>query len=322
MGQNHIGALSHSYGISTVFSRDLKGAIKEKKEGLNSSILDWSLTHLRAYPWREPDRTPYEVLIAEVLLKRTTATAAARVYDSFIHQFPTTKTITTATEEQLVAALSNVGLQRQRTKAIKALARHLTEEQGSNIPSDLDYLLGIPGLGEYSARAVLSFGFGIPVAVVDANVERILGRVFQTVLPQRPLTHLFQKLASSLLPSESHRRYNLGLLDLGALICRYIDPLCPECPLTSICDYYNQNKARLIKEEPGRYETVVGAKLRNMRKEKGIGLAKLAQLAKVSKLTIIRIESGKTSPRPETIAKLTAALGAPSDELTGRRAEQ
>jgi A/G-specific adenine glycosylase len=237
-----------------MFSRDLKGAIKEKRERLNHSILDWSLTHLRAYPWREPERTPYEVLIAEVLLKRTTATAVARLYDSFIHQFPTTKTITTATEEQLVSALSNVGLQRQRTKAIKALARHLTEEQGGKIPSELDHLLDIPGLGAYSARAVLSFGFGIPVAVVDANVERILSRVFQNVLLQRPPGSLFQELASSLLPSESHKKHNLGLLDLGALTCRYIDPLCPECPLTSICDYYNENKARLIKEEPGRYE--------------------------------------------------------------------
>jgi len=313
MGQNHIGALTYSYDISTAFSRALKRAIKEKKEGLNQSIRDWSLTHLRAFPWREPGRTPYEVLIAEVLLKRTTATAVSRIYDAFVKQFPSIQTLNGASEEQLASILSKVGLQRQRAKSIKALARHLTEEQGGNIPSDLDHLLHIPGLGEYSARAVLSFGHSIPVAVVDTNVERILGRVFQTVLPKRPLTHLFQELASSLLPSESHRRYNLGLLDLGALICRYIDPLCPECPLTYICDYYSQNKARLIKEEPGRYETVVGAKLRNMRKEKGIGLAKLAQLAKVSKLTIIRIESGKTSPRPETIAKLAAALGAQTE---------
>jgi A/G-specific adenine glycosylase len=298
---------------------DLNDSIDTKRRPFQEAILHWATDCLRDYPWRKQGRSPYEILIAEVLLKRTTATAAARVYDSFIHQFPTTETITTATEEQLVSALSNVGLQRQRAKSIKALARHLTEEQGGNIPSDLDHLLGIPGLGEYSARAVLSFGYAIPVAVVDANVERILGRVFQNMLPQRPPGHLLQELANSLLPSESHKKHNLGLLDLGALICRYIDPLCPECPLTSICDYYNENKARLIKEEPGRYETVIGTKLRNMRKEKGIGLAKLAQLAKMSKLTIIRIESGKTSPRPETIAKLAAALGAPVEELTEKR---
>lgn len=304
-----------------MFSRALKRAIKEKKGEFSHSTLSWALSRLRDYPWRESGRTSYEVLVAEVLLKRTTATAAARVYDAFIHQFPSVQTINTASEEQLASALSNVGLQWQRAKAIKALARHLTEEQGGNIPSDLDHLLSIPGLGEYSARAVLSFGFGIPVAVVDANVERILVRVFQSVLPQKPPGRLLQELANSLLPSKSHRKHNLGLLDLGALICRYIDPLCPECPLAPICDYYDRNKARLIKEEPGRYETAVGMKLRNVRKEKGIGLAKLAQLAKVSKLTIIRIESGKASPRPETIAKLAAALGAPTEELMARRGE-
>lgn len=296
-----------------------RDAIRRKRDSFQSLIPHWGCCHLRDYPWRERNRTAYEVLIAEVLLKRTTATAVSRIYDAFVNQFPSIQTLNGASEEQLASVLSKVGLQRQRAKSIKALARHLTEEQGGNIPSDLDHLLHIPGLGEYSARAVLSFGYGIPVAVVDANVERILGRVFQNVLPQRLPGRLFQELASSLLPSESHRKHNLGLLDLGALICRYIDPLCPECPLTSICDYYNENKARLIKEEPGRYETVVGTKLRNMRKEKGIGLAKLAQLAKVSKLTIIRIESGRTSPRPETIAKLAAALGAPAEELTARR---
>ena len=301
-----------------MFSRALKHAIKQKKGEFTRLTLNWALSHLRDYPWREPGRTSYEVLVAEVLLKRTTATAAARVYDAFIHRFPSIQAINNASEEQLASALSKVGLQRQRAKAIKALARYLTEEQGDNIPSDLDHLLGIPGLGEYSARAVLSFGFGIPVAVVDTNVERILVRVFQKVLPPRPPGRLLQELASSLLPSESHRKHNLGLLDLGALMCRYI-PLCPECPLAPICDYYDRNKARLIKEEPGRYETAVGMKLRNVRKEKGIGLAKLAQLARVSKLTIIRIESGKTSPRPETIAKLATALGAPTEELRARR---
>ena len=88
-----------------------------------------------------------------------------------------------------------------------------------------------------------------------------------------------------------------------------------ECPLTSICAYYNQNKGRLIKEAPGRYETAIGMKLRKLREEKGFGLAKLAHTAGVSKLTIIRIESGKTSPRPRTIDKLAAALEVAPDQL-------
>ena len=295
--------------------QDLKVATGKKRRLFQEAVLCWVTDRLRDYPWRKPGRSPYEILIAEILLKRTTATAAARVYEDFLHKFPSPQAINDADEEKLAQVLSKVGLQWQRAKAVKALAGHLTEVHGGEIPCDLHLLLGIPGLGEYSARAILSFGFGIPVAVVDANIERILGRAFQNVLPRRPSQHSLQVLAGSLLPNKSHRDYNLGLLDLGALICRYVDPLCGKCPLASICDYYTRNKGRLIKEMPGRYETAIGVKLRKARQDKGFGLAKLARTSTVSKLTIIRIESGKTSPRPETIDKLAAALEMKPDQL-------
>jgi A/G-specific adenine glycosylase len=295
--------------------QDLKVATGEKRRLFQEAVLCWVTDQLHEYPWRKPGRSPYEILIAEILLKRTTATAAARVYEDFLHKFPSPQAINDADEEKLAQVLSKVGLQWQRAKAVKALAGHLTEVQGGEIPCDLHLLLGIPGLGEYSARAILSFGFGIPVAVVDANIERILGRAFQNVLPRRPSQHSLQVLAGSLLPNKSHRDYNLGLLDLGAVICRYTAPLCEGCPLISICAYYNENKGRLIKEAPGRYETAIGMKLRKLREEKGVGLAKLARLSGVSKLTVIRIESGKTSSKPETLGKLAAALEIEPDQL-------
>jgi A/G-specific adenine glycosylase len=253
--------------------------------------------------------------VAELLLKRTTATAARRVYEAFINEFPSIRAIADSPEDNLATALAKVGLQWQRARAIKALALHLIEVEVGEIPCDLGRLLAVPGLGEYSARAVLSFGFGIPSAVVDANVERVLTRVFQDALPRRPSQRLLQEIADDLVPREFHRDYNLGLLDLGALICRYVDPLCEECPLSSICDYYNRNKTRLIKEAPGKYETATGARLREIRKAKGVGLVNLARLSGVSKLTIIRIESGKTTPRPETLRKLAAALQVGPEQL-------
>ncbi len=295
--------------------QDGKASASEKRRLFQEAVLRWVTDQLRDYPWRKPGRSPYEILIAEILLKRTTATAAARVYEDFLHKFPSPQAINDTDEEELAQELSKVGLQWQRAKAVKALAGHLTEVQGGEIPCDLHLLLDIPGLGEYSARAILSFGFGVPVAVVDANIERILGRAFQNVLPRRPSQHSLQVLADSLLPNKSHREYNLGLLDLGAVICRYAAPLCEECPLTSICAYYNQNKGRLIKEAPGRYETAIGIKLRKLREEKGVGLAKLARLSGVSKLTVIRIESGKTSPKPETLGKLAVAFQVEPDQL-------
>lgn len=295
--------------------QDLKVATDEKRRLFQEAVLCWVTDQLRDYPWRKPGRSPYEILIAEILLKRTTATAAARVYEDFLHKFPSPQAINDADEEELAQVLSKVGLQWQRAKAIKGLAYYLEETQGGEIPFDLPQLLRVPGLGEYSARGILSFGSSIPVAVLDANVERIVSRVFQNALPWKPSKRLLQGLADSLLPDESHKKYNLGLLDLGALVCRYVNPLCLQCPLASICDYYTRNMGGLIKEEPGRYDTAIGTKLRKVRLERGIGLAKLAHISGVSKLTVIRIESGKTSPRPETIGKLAAALGIEHDLL-------
>jgi len=304
-----------SPGLFAMFTDTLMEATGQKKDVFQNLLLIWAHRNLRDFPWRRLGRTPYEVLVAELLLKRTTATSAARVYEDFLQRFPSLQAIENGSEEQLAHVLSKVGLQWQRAKAIKELAKYLNEVEGGEAPSDLDRLLSVPGLGGYSARAILSFGFGISSAVVDTNVERILSRVFKNVLPRKPSQRLVQGLAGSLLPDESHRAYNLALLDLGALICRYIDPLCEKCPLGSICDYCYQNRLKSIKEEPSRYETAIGGKLRRMRQEKGIGLAKLAALSGVSKLTIIRIESGKTSPKPETIGKLAVALKVEPDQL-------
>ena len=117
----------------------------------------------------------------------------------------------------MVKALSGVGLQHQRTRDIKHLADWLLSRYDGGIPSDLKALLNVPGLGSYSAGAIMSFGFGEPVAILDANVERILFRVFGNKLPSRPSRVLLYEFAQSLLPREGHRDYNYGLLDLGRL---------------------------------------------------------------------------------------------------------
>jgi len=296
-------------------SSGLKDSIVPRRRLFQEAVLRWVSDRLFYYPWRKPGRTPYEILIAELLLKRTTAAAAARVYDDFLYRFHSLQTINDIAEEELAQALSRVGLQRQRAKAIKALAHHLCVDKGGDIPRDLHHLLEVPGLGDYSARAIQSFGFDIPVAVVDANVERILARIFQRVLPNRPSQRALQEFAGLLVPVKSHKKYNFGLLDLGAVTCRYVNPLCEECPLKSLCDYNNWSEWRLVKEEPGRYATDIGFRLRKVRKEKGIGLTKLAQLSGISKLTIIRIESGKALPKSKTLDKLAAGLRIKAGQL-------
>ncbi len=271
-------------------------------------VLKWAGRNFSDFPWRL-GRSPYEILVAELLLKRTTATAAARVYEDFLLRFPSLQDIVSAPDDELVGTLSSVGLQQQRSRAMRRLASWLLSRHGGSIPSDLGGLLEVPGLGSYSAAAILTFGYGVPVAVLDANVERILVRVYGNALPPHPSRTLLAEVAQHLLPRDRHQEYNYGLLDLGRLVCRYVDPRCGECPLTSVCDFFTRYSGEgTITELP--------SKLRAIRRDRGLSLKRLAEVARVSKLTVIRIESGRTSPRRETLEKLGRALRVRPEELS------
>ena len=279
-------------------------------------VLKWAEKNFSDFPWRR-HRSPYEVLVAEVLLKRTTATAAARVYEDFLSRFPSPQHIVSASDEELVEALASVGLQRQRAHSMKQLAAWILSKHGGCVPRDLEELLEVPGLGNYSATAILSFGYDIPAAVLDTNVERILNRVFGNTLPPRPSWTLLREVATNLLPKDSHRHYNYGLLDLGRLICRYTDPRCGECPLASDCAFFvssGRQGTYQLREDGAAYHP---SRLRAIRHDRGLSLKRLAEIAQVSKLTVIRIEAGRTSPRRETLEKLAQALGVRPEELGG-----
>ena len=224
----------------------LAAQLRTKRRSFRAMVVAWARANSRTYPWRLPGRQPYEILVAELLLKRTTATAAARVYSDFLERFPSVRALDSADEKDLEQALATVGLQKQRGRGLKAAARHLVEEHGAEIPTSADTLSRVPHLGPYATAAILSFAYGIPAAVLDSNVERILRRVFKDALPERPRVGLLQAVASALLPASRHREFNLGLLDLGALVCRYVRPRCGECPLLEICDY---GKAEVSAEE-------------------------------------------------------------------------
>ena len=279
-------------------------------------VLKWADKNFSDFPWRQC-RSPYEVLVAEVLLKRTTATAAARVYEDFLFRFPSLQDIVSVSDEGLVEALSSVGLQRQRARSMKHLAAWLLSIHGGSIPSDLEDLLEVPGLGNYSATAILSFGYGVPAAVLDANVERILLRVFGNALPPHPSWALLREVAQDLLPRDGHREYNYGLLDLGRLVCRYVDPKCGECPLASVCAFFVSSRGQGTHQLEEGNARDPRSRLRIIRCDRGLSLKRLAEIANVSKLTVIRIEAGRTSPRRETLGKLAHALGVLPEELVG-----
>ena len=293
--------------------RGLEASIQAKRSEFRVVTLSWADSNARRYPWREKGRTPYEILVAELLLKRTTATAAVRTYHAFLSKYPSVDILAQASEEELAQDFKSIGLYAQRARAASQLALYLIEEEAGSIPNTLDRLIKTPGLGNYSARAILSFGYDRASAIVDANITRVLARVFNHVTQGHPTINRAQEIADSILPEESHRKFNFALLDLGALVCRYANPRCRQCPLSHICDYAAVQQRRQQSPEP------VPSKLRQQRIAKGYSLAQLAIEANVSKLTIINIEAGRTLPLPKTLNKLAAALGIPATVLAARR---
>ena len=234
MGQSRKRANQTHYSVES--NGPLSIEVLGRKKKLQAALLNWGATHLREFPWREPGRNPYEVLVAELLLKRTTTTAAARLYLNFLSQYPSVTALQTATIEELETKFAVVGLQKQRARSAHSLAGYLVDTRGGQVPSTLEELLRVPGLGAYGARAVLSFGFGKPAAVVDSNVTRVWARVFSaSALGKIPLKKM-QAVADAMLPPKRHQEFNYALLDLSATVCRYGGPRCAECPLMSQCD--------------------------------------------------------------------------------------
>jgi len=200
------------------------------------ALLDWTGRNLREFEWRKAGRTPYSVLVSEILLKRTTGKAVSRVYEEFLSKYPDVEALSAARRKELRSILSRIGLQEQRSRGIQDAAHYLLAQCDGHIADSYDELMKIPHVGRYTANAILSFGFGKSRPVVDSNVIRIFRRTFASKIEGHPQESLFWEIASELVPARRHERFNWGLLDIGATVCTFRRPRCQSCPLGDLCD--------------------------------------------------------------------------------------
>lgn len=207
---------------------------KEVRVRWAKEIRNWEKTNGRKFSWRE-NRTPYRILIAEILLKRTTSTAAIRLYNDFLKLYPDLRSLSKAPLNELELLIQPIGLYRQRSKQLKQLAVYVEEHFNGILPSDYSSLIEIPGIGKYTASSILCFSYGIRKSIVDSNVERILVRAFSV------RGKYISSVAEILVDKDEPDVYNYGLLDLGALICHYNTPKCLECPVYCLCDFFKKN---------------------------------------------------------------------------------
>lgn len=213
---------------------------EETKVEFQERLLDWFEQNGRNFPWRSQS-SPYAVLIAEKLLQQTAAIdKLVEVYNRIIDTYPTPRLLANADISTLEDIIQPLGL-RYRAKELRDMANELIARHNGEVPRDLKNLIELPGIGDYTARAVLSLAFGEDMPVVDTNIARFLYRMFglKGALPSNPARkRALNELAGKIIPKGRARKFNLALLDLCAKICKPNKPQCLECPVQMHCAYY------------------------------------------------------------------------------------
>jgi len=201
-------------------------------------LLKWWGKNKRTFPWRLR-RDPYAVLIAEMLLRKTTAKQVEKVYEDFISRYPSPPALSEADMDGPSNILTPLGMEHKRAELFIRLGRAIQDNPGGRIPSTEKALLKLPGVGQYAANAVLSFSHGRKVPMVDTNFIRVIQRVFGLTSSKARARNDKQlwEFAEKLVPRRRSREFNLAVLDFAALICKYGNPQCGKCPIISICTY-------------------------------------------------------------------------------------
>jgi A/G-specific adenine glycosylase len=197
---------------------------------LQHDLLAWGEATRRDLPWRRT-RDPWAVLVSEVMLQQTQVARVAPQWSAFLDRFPTPAACAAAPVGEVIAAWAGLGYNRRAVHlhgaATAAVARH-----GGHLPDDLDALLALPGIGPYTARAVLVFAHGRDIGLVDTNAGRFVARA----LAGRPVPlREAQALADAAVPAGEGWAWGQTVFDLGAAVCRRRAPRCDECPIRSSC---------------------------------------------------------------------------------------
>lgn len=201
---------------------------------LSERLLDWFEKHRRPLPWRE-HYEPYATWIAEVMLQQTQMERGVAYFERWMSLFPQVRDVAEADEATLLGAWEGLGYYR-RARNIQAAARVIMERHDGQFPSSHADILALPGIGPYTAGAIVSTAFNEPTPCVDGNVERVLSRVFDVDAPVKTTAAAarIRKLAAMLIPHGRARDFNQALMEFGALVCRK-KALCAACPLTDLC---------------------------------------------------------------------------------------
>lgn len=196
----------------------------------------WFDRNQRALLWRREPREPYIVLVAETMLQQTQVERVEAILPRFLERFPTLDALAGASRAEVIAAWQGLGYNR-RAVHLHRCAQAIVSDHRGIVPDDYALLRRLPGIGDYTARAIAAFAYKRDVAVVDVNVRRVLSRFFAVQPTETDLLPLptVREIAESVLPPGGGRWWNEALMDIGSLYCRRRAPKCTDCPLAHRC---------------------------------------------------------------------------------------
>lgn len=206
----------------------------EWAKSLQLAVITWFASQGRDFPWRHTSN-PFHILIAEVLLRQTQATRVAKPYLELVCRYPDAYAMAQADVDKLREWFKPLGLVRRSDRLVRA-AQILVNDHGGQVPNDLQVLMALPGLGVYSARAILCLAFDELFPMIDEASGRMLRRVLGDI-SSRPAysDSKLLKAVAGLLPCETSREFNLALIDISAGYCHPRSPTCDKCPLLNTC---------------------------------------------------------------------------------------
>ncbi|WP_026360672.1 A/G-specific adenine glycosylase [Amycolatopsis nigrescens] len=200
-------------------------------------LIDWFDTHGRDLPWRSPDCTAWGVLVSEIMLQQTPVARVLPIWQEWMARWPLPSAMAAASHAEVLRAWGKLGYPR-RALRLHAAATAVAAEHGDVVPSDVDTLLALPGIGAYTARAVTAFAYGRRAPVVDTNVRRVVARAVHGAGDAGPPSNTRDMAdVESLLPREDApaARFSAALMELGALVCTARSPRCADCPVYADC---------------------------------------------------------------------------------------
>ncbi len=216
-------------------------------------LLTWFREAKRPLPWRSAGSW-YATFLSEFLLQQTQVEQALPYYERFITTYPSIGDLAAAGEEDVLSLWSGLGYYSRGRNMLKA-ARQIIERYSGRFPEDYDEALSLPGIGPYTASSILSIAFNKPYPVVDGNVIRVVSRLLvidEDVRLNRTKKRIFNACKEMLAPGDPGA-FNEAVMELGALVCKPLNPLCSSCPVQSYCGAYAvDSQYRLPHKSPGR----------------------------------------------------------------------